>query len=207
MTQIDKDKFYEKADFIINYAIDFDTATVWYSEEITDDLDTLLRLKFATIQRYYEFEDKPLTEINLIMNSPGGSPYGVFGVIDLFDELLKKKILVNTMATGHCMSAATIICWNATGKRIATSRCRFMTHEIQVGPTGGTNSQMRNNQIENDFLESELYKLYARASLKNKKFNKKKFDEEVAMWSKRCEKDYYFDSITAKEFGVIDEII
>ncbi len=202
------DKIFEKAEFIINHSIDFDSATIWYSDEISSDFDTELRLKCQTIKRYYEAEKKPLREINLIVNSPGGDVYGIFGVVDLYEELEKEGILVNATATAHCMSAATFAVWNATGKRSSTKRCRFMVHEIQIEqPVGGTISQMRNNQVENDYLENELYKLYAEASLRNQNYTTKKFDDTVKAWKERCKKDFYFDADTALKFGVIDEII
>jgi len=198
----------DRIDIINSLGFDLDTATIWLTGEISDSTDTALRLRVESIKKYYkECLNQDLKEVNIVLNSPGGSVHGFRATIDYFEELKKQNILVNVLATGICMSAATFIIGAATGKRSATKRCRFMIHEIHISGIEGNMSQIKVTQKETEFLEQESFDIYTSISLKGQEPTKKQFEEERKKWIDRCKKDFYFEPEKAIEFKLIDEII
>jgi ATP-dependent protease ClpP protease subunit len=193
---------------IINdYGLNLDTATIYISGEITSALSIALRIKHDMLVEYYASINKPLKEINLIINSLGGDADAIFSTLDFYDELKKKGVLVNTKADGSCMSAATFIVCGGTGKRTATKRCRFMVHELQLAGIGGTHTQTKSLQVELDRMQSGYYETYAMTTkYRDKKPTKEQLNKEIALWEKRCAKETYFGAKEALELGLIDEI-
>lgn len=200
----------EKLEFINLYGVDLDTATIFLSGEITGDLSTALRMRVAVIKKYWECElKKPLREINISINSPGGDATAIAAVLDFYKELEQEKILVNVHAEAICMSAATFIVGGATGIRSASASTRFMVHEVQISGIGGTHTQTKAAQVEIDFLVEQCIKFYTDFTIK-KKLTKKVAQEEYKKvsdeWEKRCHKETYFDVEKALEWGLIDKV-
>jgi ATP-dependent Clp protease, protease subunit len=71
-------------------------------------------------------EENPIT---VIINSSGGDVYTSFAIIDAIRGC---KSPINTVGTGHIMSAASLILASGTGKRILTPNTSVMIHEMST---------------------------------------------------------------------------
>lgn len=132
-------------------------------------------------------------DIQIYMNSPGGSVYAGLGIYDTMQVVAPD---VATICTGMAASmAAVLLCAGAAGKRTALPHSRVMIHQ----PMGGAQGQASDMEItlkEILKLKSELYEIIAQHS--GKSF------EEVERDSDR---DYWMTAAEAKEYGMIDEVL
>ena len=69
-------------------------------------------------------------DIDLYIQSPGGSVYSGYMIKDCFDILAKQGIKVNTIGTGMVASMGAYLLASGTGKRKATKNCRIMIHSV-----------------------------------------------------------------------------
>ncbi|BAV94641.1 ATP-dependent Clp endopeptidase proteolytic subunit ClpP [Ichthyobacterium seriolicida] len=132
-------------------------------------------------------------DIQIYINSPGGSIYSGLGIYDTM-QIVKPDIA--TICTGMAASmAAVILCSGQAKKRFALKHSRVMIHQ----PIGGIQGQASDIQItanEIQKLKEELYSIISKHSGKKQK--------EV---SKDSDRDYWMTSTQAKEYGMIDEIL
>ena len=135
----------------------------------------------------------PKRDIQIYLNSPGGSVYAGLGIYDTMQFIGPD---VATICTGIAASmAAVLMCAGAQGKRYALPHSRIMIHQ----PMGGTQGQASDIEIEAreiQKLKKELYEIIAHHSGKDY--------EQV--W-KDSDRDYWMTAAEAKEYGMIDEIL
>ena len=81
-------------------------------------------------------------DIDLYIQSPGGSVYAGQSICDCIDVLSKKGIKVNTIGTGMVASMGAYLLAAGTGVRKATKNCRIMIHSVSSG-TRGTIADMQ----------------------------------------------------------------
>lgn len=202
----------DKLDIIHGYGINLETATIYIAGEIDGTANISLRMKIDTIKEYYNFHEKELKEINLILSSPGGDATAITAVMDLYDSLLKEGIKVNVLAEGICYSAATFFMAAATGIRKASKRTRFLVHELQIRGVEGTHTQTKSFQKELNLLNDDMIEVYAECTLKKKTADgktpsDKEFEKICKDWEKKCQGETYLSSTEAVELGLIDEIV
>ena len=132
-------------------------------------------------------------DIQIYMNSPGGSVHAGLGI---YDTMQVVKPDVATICTGMAASmGAVILCAGAKGKRSALKHSRVMIHQ----PMGGAQGQASDMEItlqEILKLKKELYESIADHS--GQPFDK------VESYSDR---DFWMTSTEAKDYGMIDEIL
>ena len=132
-------------------------------------------------------------DIQIYINSPGGSVYAGLGIYDTMQFIRPD---VATICTGIAASmAAVLLCAGAEGKRSGLQHSRVMIHQ----PLGGAQGQASDIEItarEILKLKDELYEIIA-------KHSKQPF-EKVYQDSDR---DYWMRAEAAKEYGMIDEIL
>jgi|TARA_B100000795_G_scaffold270076_1_gene262582 ATP-dependent Clp protease protease subunit len=132
-------------------------------------------------------------DIQIYLNSPGGSVYAGLGIYDTMQYISPD---VATICTGMAASmGAVLLCAGAEGKRTALKHSRVMIHQ----PLGGASGQASDIEItarEIQKLKKELYTIIADHS-------KKDYDE---VW-KDSDRDYWMTSTEAKEYGMIDEVL
>ena len=132
-------------------------------------------------------------DIQIYINSPGGSVYAGLGIYDTMQFIRPD---VATICTGIAASmAAVLLCAGADGKRSGLEHSRVMIHQ----PLGGAQGQASDIEItarEILKLKDELYEIIA-------KHSKQPF-EKVYQDSDR---DYWMRAEAAKEYGMIDEIL
>lgn len=94
------------------------------SDEITD---------VAIMQMLWLAADDPGADINLYINSPGGSIASGLGLRDVIDSLPCK---VNTIGVSKVMSMGAYLLSCGTGTRRLTKHCRYMIHSASSGFSG-----------------------------------------------------------------------
>lgn len=155
---------------------------------IYDDVANIIQAQLL----FLESQDSE-RDIQIYLNSPGGSVYAGLGIYDTMQYL---KPDISTICTGMAASmAAVLMCAGAHGKRYALPHSRIMIHQ----PMGGTQGQASDIEIEAreiQKLKKELYEIIANHSGKNY--------EQV--W-KDSDRDYWMTAAEAKEYGMIDEIL
>ena len=155
---------------------------------IYDDVANIIQAQLL----FLESQDSE-RDIQIYLNSPGGSVYAGLGIYDTMQYL---KPDISTICTGMAASmAAVLMCAGAQGKRYALPHSRIMIHQ----PMGGTQGQASDIEIEAreiQKLKKELYEIIAHHS--------GKYYEQV--W-KDSDRDYWMTAAEAKEYGMIDEIL
>jgi ATP-dependent Clp protease protease subunit len=132
-------------------------------------------------------------DIQIYLNSPGGSVYAGLGIYDTMQYI---KPDVATICTGMAGSmGAVLLCAGAEGKRSALKHSRVMIHQ----PLGGTQGQASDIEItarEIQKLKKELFEIIASHS---------KQDYEK-VWED-SDRDYWMTATEAKDYGMVDEIL
>lgn len=132
-------------------------------------------------------------DIQIYLNSPGGSVYAGLGIYDTMQYIQPD---VATICTGMAASmGAVLLCAGAAGKRTALPHSRVMIHQ----PMGGAQGQASDMEItikEVLKLKKELYDIIAKHSGKDYKQVEKDSD-----------RDYWMKADEAKEYGMIDEVL
>jgi len=137
--------------------------------------------------------DSPSKDIQLYINSPGGSVYDGLAIIDTMNFI---KPDVSTITTGMAASMGALLLSAGTkGKRFALPHSRIMIHQPSAG-YGGTASDIEINAREilktKDMLEEML--------AKNTGKTKKQINND-------SDRDYYMTAKEAKDYGLVDEVI
>ncbi|MFD2827904.1 ATP-dependent Clp endopeptidase proteolytic subunit ClpP [Leeuwenhoekiella polynyae] len=132
-------------------------------------------------------------DIQIYINSPGGSVYAGLGIYDTMQFI---KPDVATICTGMAASmGAVLLCAGAKGKRSGLTHSRVMIHQ----PLGGAQGQASDIEItarEILTLKEELYKIIAKHS--GQTYDKVYEDSD---------RDYWMKADKALEYGMIDEIL
>jgi ATP-dependent Clp protease protease subunit len=141
---------------------------------------------------FLEAED-PEKDINLYINTPGGSVTSGLGI---YDTMQYVKPPINTICLGQAASmGALLLAAGTKGKRYALPNARVMIHQ----PMGGFQGQA----TEIDIHAREILKIRERL---NEIFAKHTGQplEKIAL---DTERDYFMSGEEAKKYGVIDEVI
>ena len=132
-------------------------------------------------------------DIQIYINSPGGSVYAGLGIYDTMQFI---KPDVATICTGMAASmGAVLLCAGAKGKRSGLPHSRVMIHQ----PLGGAQGQASDIEItarEILTLKKELYDIIAKHS--GQTYEKVHEDSD---------RDYWMKADKAKEYGMIDEVL
>jgi len=132
-------------------------------------------------------------DIQIYINSPGGSVYAGLGIYDTMQFI---KPDVATICTGMAASmAAVLLCAGHKGKRSGLTHSRVMIHQ----PMGGAQGQASDIEItakEIITLKEELYTIIAKHSGQT---YEKVYDDS--------DRDYWMKADKALEYGMIDEIL
>ncbi|MCK0147784.1 ATP-dependent Clp endopeptidase proteolytic subunit ClpP [Arenibacter sp. F26102] len=132
-------------------------------------------------------------DIQIYINSPGGSVYAGLGIYDTMQFI---KPDVATICTGMAASmGAVLLCAGEKGKRSGLTHSRVMIHQ----PLGGAQGQASDIEItarEILKLKDELYQIIAKHS-----------GQALEKVSDDSDRDYWMKANEAKEYGMIDEIL
>ncbi|OQX98116.1 MAG: ATP-dependent Clp protease proteolytic subunit [Bacteroidetes bacterium 4572_128] len=135
----------------------------------------------------------PNKDIQIYLNTPGGSVYAGLGIYDTMQYISSD---VATICTGMAASmGAILLAAGQEGKRSALKHSRVMIHQ----PMGGVQGQASDIEItakEIKKLKNELYKIIS--------VHSKQDIKKVELDSDR---DFWMTSEEAKKYGMIDEIL
>lgn len=135
----------------------------------------------------------PSRDIQIYLNTPGGSVYAGLGIYDTMQYI---KPDVATICTGMAASmGAVLLCAGTKGKRTALKHARVLIHQ----PMGGAQGQASDIEItarEIQKLKKELYEVIALHS--NQPYKK--------IWED-SDRDYWMTAVEAKKYGMIDEVL
>jgi ATP-dependent Clp protease protease subunit len=141
---------------------------------------------------FLEAED-PDSDISLYLNCPGGL---VTSGMAIYDTIQYLKPDVQTICIGQAASmGAVLLSAGASGKRKALPHARIMLHQMMGGFSG---------QAEDiDIQAKEIIKMTDLLNDILARHTGHKI-EEIAEDTQR---DYYFSSQEAKDYGIIDEVM
>lgn len=132
-------------------------------------------------------------DIQIYINSPGGSVYAGLGIYDTMQYINPS---VATICTGIAASmAAILLCAGAKGSRTGLRHARVMIHQ----PMGGAEGQASDIEIvarEIMKTKKELYEIIALHT-----------SQPVEKVEKDADRDYWMMADEAKEYGMIDEVL
>ncbi|WP_018626015.1 ClpP family protease [Niabella aurantiaca] len=132
-------------------------------------------------------------DINMYINSPGGSVYAGLGVYDTMQYVTPD---VATICIGMAASMSCVLLGAGThGKRAALKHARIMMHQ----PSGGIGGQASDIEItvnEIRKLKKELYEIVNHHT-----------DRSIEQIEKDFERDKWMTAIEAKEYGFVDEVL
>jgi ATP-dependent Clp protease, protease subunit len=135
----------------------------------------------------------PKRDIQMFINSPGGSVIAGMGIYDTMQYVAPD---VATICTGLAASmGAVLLCAGKEGKRTCLPHSRVMIHQ----PSGGMSGQFTDMEISYKLikqLRNELYDIMA-------KHTGKTFEDI----EKDSERDNWMTSHEAKEYGLVDEVL
>ena len=141
---------------------------------------------------FLEAED-PEKDINLYINSPGGSVTAGLGI---YDTMQYVKPPINTICLGQAASMGAFLLTAGTkGKRFALPNARVMIHQ----PMGGFQGQA----TEIDIHAREILKIRERLN----EIMAKHTGQPLERISQDTERDYFMSAEEAKRYGLIDEVI
>ena len=141
---------------------------------------------------HLESED-PDKDIQLYINSPGGSVYSGLAV---YDTMQYVKPDVNTTCVGIAMSMGSLLlAGGAKGKRTALPNSRILIHQVSGGFQGqGTDIEIQAREVIG--LKRRLEEIYS--------FHTGKTQEDI---SRDMERDFFMSPQEAVEYGIIDTVI
>jgi ATP-dependent Clp protease protease subunit len=132
-------------------------------------------------------------DINMYINSPGGSVYAGLGVYDTMQYVSPD---VATICIGVAASMGSVLLAAGTnGKRAALKHSRIMMHQPS-GAIGGQATDIEITVKEIRKLKRELYEIVCHHSGVSVEKVESDFD-----------RDYWMTAIEAKEYGLVDEVL
>jgi len=155
---------------------------------VTDDLANLITAQLL----FLESED-PEREINMYINSPGGS---VTAGLAIYDTMQFVKPPVSTLCVGQAASMGSLLlAAGAKGRRYALPHSRILIHQVSGGFEGQASDieihareALRLREILNDILAHHTGQ------------NAKKIEKDT-------DRDNFMSAAQAVEYGLIDEVI
>ncbi len=141
---------------------------------------------------FLESED-PDKDVNLYINSPGGS---ITAGLAIYDTMQYVKPQVSTTCMGMAASmAALLLAAGAKGKRFSLPHSRIMIHQ----PSGGFGGQASDIELH----AKEILRLKAKLN----EIIMRHTGQPLERIEKDTDRDYFMGAGEAKEYGLIDEVV
>lgn len=164
---------------------------VFLGEEVSDMSASMIIAQML----FLEAQD-PKEDIQLYINSPGGSVSAGFAIYDTMQYI---KCDVSTICTGLAASfGAFLLAGGTKGKRIALPNAEIMIHQPAIHGNG-IQGQATDIKITSDHIQKSKERLNSILA-----GNTGKSIEEIAI---ATERDNYMSATEAMDFGLIDKII
>jgi ATP-dependent Clp protease, protease subunit len=161
---------------------------IFLGQEVNDVTADLLVAQLL----FLEAED-PDKDIQIYINSPGGSVSAGFAIYDTIQYI---KPDVSTICIGRAASmGAFLLAAGEKGKRFALPNADIMIHQ----PLGGAQGQAEDIRIHAEKIlqtREQINKILAERT-----------GQPLERITKDTDRDYYMTAEEAKEYGIIDEVI
>ena len=161
---------------------------IFLGAPIYDDVANIIQAQLLFLESV-----DPAKDIQIYINSPGGSVSAGLGIYDTMQLI---SCDVATICTGLAASmGAVLLTAGAEGKRSALPHSRVMIHQ----PLGGAQGQASDIEItarEIIKTKHELYEILSKHS-----------GVDIAKIEQDADRDYWMDAREAKEYGLIDEVL
>lgn len=158
--------------------------------EVHDQMANLI-----VAQLLYLESENPDKDINLYINSPGGS---VTAGMAIYDAMQFIQPDVSTIVMGQACSMGSLLAQaGAAGKRFMLPNARHMIHQ----PSGGARGQATDMEIQvKEILEMKknLTNIYVKHNSKERTFQQLKDD---------MERDFFMSAREAVDYGLADKIL
>ena len=161
---------------------------IFLGTPVNDEIANLIMAQLL----HLEGED-PEKDINLYINSPGGS---VTSLLAIYDTMEYIKPDINTICMGQAASAAAVLLAAGTpGKRYALPHSRILIHQ----PSGGAEGQSTDIEIQareiqriRDLLDEILAE---------------KTGQPLEKVSRDTDRDFIMTAEAARDYGIVDDVI
>ncbi len=161
---------------------------VFIHEPVTDALATVIQAQLLFLEK-----EDPERDIDIYINSPGGSVYAGNAIYDTIQTI---SCPVATICTGMAASyGALLLCAGAPGKRYCTPHARVMIHQ----PSGGFEGQATDAEInlrEMLTLKNTLAQIIASHT-----------GQPLERVLADSERDKWMGAEEAKDYGMIDHVL
>ncbi|KAF7729132.1 hypothetical protein EC973_004900 [Apophysomyces ossiformis] len=138
--------------------------------------------------------ENPTEQINLYINSPGGS---VTAGMAIYDTMQYIQSPVSTLCNGQaCSMASLLLAAGEAGKRYALPNSSIMMHQ----PSGGAAGQASDIAIH----AREILRVRERL---NRIYQKHTGIRDVETIEKMVERDYFMTAEEAMNFGLVDKVL
>lgn len=135
----------------------------------------------------------PKRDIQMFINSPGGSVIAGLGIYDTMQYVAPD---VSTICTGLAASMGAVLLTAGTkGKRTCLKHARVMIHQ----PLGGMQGQVSDMEISYKLIkemQKELYDILSHHT-----------GQPYEQIEKDCDRDNWMKAVDAKQYGLIDEVL
>ncbi|AFQ46157.1 MULTISPECIES: ATP-dependent Clp endopeptidase proteolytic subunit ClpP [Desulfosporosinus] len=158
---------------------------------IDDDVANLVVAQML----FLEAED-PEKDINLYINSPGGS---ITAGMAIYDTMQYIRSDVRTICIGMAASMGAFLLASGTkGKRVALPNSEVLIHQPLIGGHG----------LSGQATEIEIHaKQLLRTKAKMNKILAERTGQPIEKVEKDTERDYYMTAEEAKEYGLVDQVL
>ena len=158
---------------------------------IDDDVANLIVAQML----FLEAED-PEKDINLYINSPGGS---ITAGMAIYDTMQYIRSDVRTICIGMAASmGAFLLASGAKGKRVALPNSEVLIHQPLIGGHG----------LSGQATEIEIHaRQLLRTKAKMNRILSERTGQPLEKVEKDTERDYYMTAEEAKEYGLVDQVL
>ena len=161
---------------------------IFLGEEVNEHTSSVI-----VAQLLHLANEDPTKDIQLYINSPGGSVYDGLAIYDTMNFI---KPDVATYGIGlQASMGAFLLASGAKGKRHLLPNARVMIHQ----PSSGTQGKVTDQEIslrEALELKTKLAEILA-----------KNTGQKLAKVKADMERDFWMSATTAKEYGIVDSVV
>ena len=162
---------------------------VFLGTEVNDDVANIIVAQLLFLEA-----DAPGKEIQLYVNSPGGSVQSGLAIYDTIQHISSP---VATTCVGMAASMGTfLLACGATGRRSSLPHARIMMHQPWSGGAKGSASDIEIAAKEIVYLRGKMYELLARHSGQPMERIEREFD-----------RDRWMSAVEAQQFGLVDNVL
>ena len=161
---------------------------IFLQGQVNDDSANLIVAQMLFLQ----FDD-PKADINLYINSPGGS---VTAGLSIYDTMQFVTCDVATYCIGQCASmGAVLLCAGTKGKRNVLPHARVMIHQPLAG-TEGTTTEILIHAKEFIRLKRDLNEILVRHT-----------GRDLDHIERDTDRDKFMSAREAMEYGIVDKVL